>query len=230
MADDAAKVLIDAGVPFYQRGKWLVRPVVVPVQSFHGKTTNAAQLVEVELPYLRDTLCQNSCWVKYRRPLEEVEGHPSAGGSRAGAAEAVWRLDVPGARRDHLDADAAPRRHDPAGRGLRSSDAIAADRSADDAGHPGAADARDALAALELLKDLLVEFPFVDDEGVSLAVALVGDHLDGVPRRLSRWCRCTSSTRRRPGRGKSYLLSTVSWIATGQAMPVLGSGRPGGVG
>ena len=38
-------------------------------------------------------------------------------------------------------------------------------------------------------------------------------------------CRCTSSTRRRPARGKSYLLSTVSWIATGQAMPVLGAGK-----
>ena len=27
------------------------------------------------------------------------------------------------------------------------------------------------------------------------------------------------------GSGKSYLLSTVSWIATGQAMPVLGAGK-----
>ena len=27
------------------------------------------------------------------------------------------------------------------------------------------------------------------------------------------------------GTGKSYLLSTVSWIATGQAMPALGSGK-----
>ncbi len=65
MANDAAKVLIDAKVPFYQRGKALVRPVVRPVQTFDGKMTSAAQLVEVELPYLRDTLCKNSCWVKY---------------------------------------------------------------------------------------------------------------------------------------------------------------------
>ena len=65
MADDAAKVLIDAKVPFYQRGNTLVRPVVRPVQTFGGKTTTAAQLVEVELPYLRDTLCRNSHWVKY---------------------------------------------------------------------------------------------------------------------------------------------------------------------
>ena len=65
MADNAAKVLIDAGVPFYQRGQSLVRPVTVPVQSFHGTTASASQLVEVSLPYLRDTLCQNSCWVKF---------------------------------------------------------------------------------------------------------------------------------------------------------------------
>jgi putative DNA primase/helicase len=65
MADCAAEVLIDEGVPFYQRGRSLVRPVIRPVQTFDGKMTTAAQLVEVELPYLRDTLCQNSCWVKY---------------------------------------------------------------------------------------------------------------------------------------------------------------------
>ena len=52
-------------------------------------------------------------------------------------------------------------------------------------------------------------------------------------RRLSRRCaaapipscRCTSLTRRRPASGKSYLLSTVSRIATGQPMPVLGAGK-----
>ena len=31
--------------------------------------------------------------------------------------------------------------------------------------------------------------------------------------------------RRRPGLGKSYLLVTVSWIATGQAMPTMGAGK-----
>ena len=37
------------------------------------------------------------------------------------------------------------------------------------------------------------------------------------------WCRCTLVDAPEAGTGKSYLLSCVSWIATGQAMPALGS-------
>jgi DNA polymerase len=77
MADAAASVLIDAEVPFYQRGKSLVRPVVKQVQTFNGKMTSAAQLVEIELPFLRDTLCQNSCWVKYNAKKKKwMDIHP----------------------------------------------------------------------------------------------------------------------------------------------------------
>ena len=80
----------------------------------------------------------------------------------------------------------------------------------------------DALAALRLLKDLLAEFPFVDE--VSLAVALSAQ--------ISTVCRGAYPIMPvhvvdapAAGSGKSYLLSTVSWIATGQAMPVLGAGK-----
>ncbi len=37
MADRAAEILIEAKVPFYQRGDELVRPVILPVDTFHGK-------------------------------------------------------------------------------------------------------------------------------------------------------------------------------------------------
>ena len=137
MADAAAEVLIDAGVPFYQRGKSLVRPVTVPVQSFHGTTASASQLVEVELPYMRDTLCQNSSWVKYDgRSKKWKDIHPPVEAAQV-LLEAVWRLGLPGDRRDHLDADDASGRHHPVQARLRSRDAVAADRSAADAGYPG---------------------------------------------------------------------------------------------
>ena len=54
-------------MPFYQRGRSLVRPVVKQVQTFDGKMTSASQLADVELPYLRDTLCKNSSWVKFNK-------------------------------------------------------------------------------------------------------------------------------------------------------------------
>ena len=75
MADAAAEILLAAKVPFYQRGDRLVRPVVLPVQSFGGEMTSAAQLVEVELPYLRDTLCQEIALDEIRPALEKVAGH-----------------------------------------------------------------------------------------------------------------------------------------------------------
>ena len=77
MTDEAAAILLAAGVPFYQRGDKLVRPVVLPVETFGGKTTSAAQLVEVELPYLRDMLCRKSRWVSLDRRGAIVGGHPS---------------------------------------------------------------------------------------------------------------------------------------------------------
>ena len=77
MADQAAAALIGAKVPFYQRGNRLVRPVVQPVQSFGGKSTMAAQLVEVELPYLRDTLCRHSHWIKWNMISKKwLPAHP----------------------------------------------------------------------------------------------------------------------------------------------------------
>ena len=38
-------------------------------------------------------------------------------------------------------------------------------------------------------------------------------------------CQCTSVDAPAAGSGKSYLLNTVSWIATGQAMPTMGAGK-----
>jgi hypothetical protein len=64
MADRAAEILLEAKVPFYQRGKTLVRPVITPVETFQGGTTSTAQLVAVELPYLRDAMCRVAQWLK----------------------------------------------------------------------------------------------------------------------------------------------------------------------
>ena len=127
---------------------------------------------------------------------------------------------------NHQHADAAPGRHGLESRGLRSSDAIAADRSANDARHSGAPDRGGrAKARSTLIKDdLLFEFMFDDDGGVSRAVALSAI--------ISTVCRGAFPVvpmhiidAPAAGSGKSYLLSTVSRIATGHPMPVLGAGK-----
>ena len=176
----------------------LVRPVVVPVQSFHGQTTNSAQLVEVELPYLRDKLCQNSCWVKYDgRSKKWKDIHPPVDAAQVLLKRfGDWKFRVlagiistPTLRPDGTILKAAG--YDPATQLLLIDPPEMPDI-------PDKPTREDALAALKLLKDLMAEFPFAEDEGVSLAVGAVGNHLNGVPWRLSRSCRSTSPTRRRP--------------------------------
>jgi hypothetical protein len=222
MADEAGKVLIRAGAALYQRGKSLVRPVTVPVQSFHGTTASASQLVKLSLPYLRDTLCKNSSWVKYdARSRKWKEIHPPADAAQVLLERfGDWDFRViagiistPTMRPDGTILSEPG--YDPVTQLLLVAPPPMRDI-------PDKPTREDALQALGVLKDLIREFPFVDDEGVSLAVALsaiispvcrgaypiVPVHIIDAPE---------------AGTGKSYLLSTVSWIATGQAMPALGS-------
>ena len=62
----------------------------------------------------------------------------------------------------------------------------------------------DALAALKLLKELLAEFPFVDD--VSRSGGAVGPDLDGVPRRVPD---CAGACGRRAGGRERQELSAL---------------------
>jgi putative DNA primase/helicase len=85
----------------------------------------------------------------------------------------------------------------------------------------------DAEAALGLLKGLLSEFPFtVDEDGSSVSRAV------GLSAIVSVICRGAfpvmpmhAVDAPAAGTGKSYLLSTVSWIATGQPMPIIAAGK-----
>lgn len=224
MADAMAKVLIDEAVPFYQRGRSLARPVVVPVQSFHGTITSASQLVNVSLPYLRDTLCKNSCWVKFDgRSKKWKDIHPPVEAAQVLLERyGDWDFPViagiistPTMRADGSILQAAG--YDPA------TQLLLIDPPAMPA-IPDNPTFDDALRSLKLLKDLICEFPFVKDDGVSLAV--------GLSAIISPVCRGAYpivpvhiADAPEAGTGKSYLLSVVSWIATGQAMPALGSDR-----
>ena len=225
MADRAAEVLLDAKVPFYQRGNRLVRPVVLPVQTFGGKSATAAQLVEVDLHYLRDTLCQKSRWVKFdMRSKKWLAAHPPADAAQVLLKRfGDWTfpalagiITTPTLRPDGTILKDAG--YDPATQLLL----IDPPPMPEIPEHPTK---DDALAALKLLKDLMAEFPFaVDDDGVSLSVALSA-HISTVCRGAYPIVPVHIVDAPAAGSGKSYLLSTVSWIATGQAMPVLGAGK-----
>jgi hypothetical protein len=223
MADRAAEVLLEAQVPFYQRGDKLVRPVVLPVKTFHGKATLAAQLVEVDIHYLRDMLCQNSQWLKFdgrSGSWKKIHPPPEAAMvllKRFGDwvfPSIAGIITTPTLRPDGTILSTPG--YDPETR-LLLIDPPAMHAIAK---HPTKADA---IAALNFLKDgPLREFPFVDD--VSRAVALSA-YLSTVCRGAFLVVPMHVIDAPVAGSGKSYLLSTCSAIATGRAMPVISTGK-----
>ena len=47
IATEVEKMLLDSGVPLYQRSDALMRPIIKKVDASHGKTTKVAQLKEL---------------------------------------------------------------------------------------------------------------------------------------------------------------------------------------
>jgi Primase C terminal 2 (PriCT-2) len=221
MADRAAEILLEAKVPFYQRGDKLVRPVVQPVKTFGGNTTHAAQLVEIDIHYLRDMLCRTSQWMKLDQRSRSWKAiHPPSDAAMILLKRfGDWAfppiagiITTPTLRPDGTILSAPG--YDPATRLLL----------VDPPPMPSIPDnptRDDAVAALEFLKGLLREFPFVNN--VSRAVALSG-YLSTVCRGGYPVVPLHVIDAPVAGSGKSYLLSTVSWISTGEAMPVIGTG------
>ena len=65
LADESEALLIEAGVPFYERSNTLARPIVRIVDTFHGTKTSVAQLARVDAVYARDILCRIAVWVRF---------------------------------------------------------------------------------------------------------------------------------------------------------------------
>jgi putative DNA primase/helicase len=67
IATDAEGHLVTAGVPFFQRGSQLVRPVIEEVSASDDRKTTTAALVAVSECYMRDQLCRTIKWEKFVR-------------------------------------------------------------------------------------------------------------------------------------------------------------------
>jgi putative DNA primase/helicase len=85
---------------------------------------------------------------------------------------------------------------------------------------PRAPSHSDALAALQLLDDLLTEFPFVSDNGVSHAAALCL-LLTAVQRGMMPVAPMFVIVKPQPGTGGSYLVDIAAAIALGDVPPVI---------
>lgn len=65
LATKAEAMLIEAGVPIYQRGGKLVRPIIETVDASRGRKTKIAQLRILDPVYLRDLMGRHAKWERY---------------------------------------------------------------------------------------------------------------------------------------------------------------------
>jgi putative DNA primase/helicase len=242
IVNDTETMLIKAGVPLYQRGEALVRPIIREVDASHGRRTKVAQLVQLNPTYARDLMCQHCDYYRFdKREGEWIRTlAPIAIANTLLARNGDWHVPVIvgclSCQTLRPDGSLLTQQgYDPATRLLLVEPPpmppFPQDADADFAyyfggTHPFGSLAdllrrEDALQAMALLKELLVEFPFVDD--VSRAVALsaiitpiVRGAFPVTPMHVARAAVA--------GSGKSFLWDITSAIAIGQLMPVMAAG------
>ena len=219
VATAAEDALLGAGVPIYQRGNALVRPVVQDVAASRGRMTVSAALTEMTVASVIDTLCGCATWEKYDARAEDFVriNPPKQVAETLLSRSGQWRvpkvvgvITTPTLRPDGTilsepGHDATTRLYHAADPGLRLRKEVHAPTRAL------------AEKALKLLEGLLVDFPFVSKTGRAVALsAIMTPILRGampvVPLHAFR-----ANTM---GSGKSYLVDVASTVATGRPCPV----------
>lgn len=221
-ADEAEQALIDAEIQFYERSNGLVRPIVKEVDALRGGKTKAAQLATVCLVYMRDLLGRVAHWVRFDAETQRWVpiNPPTAVAATVLARAGEWAfpsiagiittptlrpggtvLDQPGFDPDTRLLLIDPPEMEPIPDNPTKSDAV---------------------AALDLLKGLIVEFSFVD--GVSRAVMLSA-LITPVARGAFPVAPMHTMDAPVAASGKSFFLDIVAAIATGQPMPVISTGK-----
>ena len=221
---ETEEAIVASGTPIFTRSGSLVRPVIEKVPAAKGRQTTVARLKTMCPASLADHVAQVARYQRFDgRSKDWVTINPPGEVMNALLArDGKWRLHpiagvitTPTIRSDGSILDRPG--YDPETRLYLSLDpgfrmpAIPA--------HPG----RDeAVKALRLLEELLVDFPFVSevDRSVglsSLMTPVVRGALPTAPLHAIR-----AST---PGTGKSYLVDLASVIATGRRCPVIAAGR-----
>jgi putative DNA primase/helicase len=215
------KTLIEAGVPFYQRGGELVRPVIRAVKAAHGRLTKTAQLKPVTATYMRDTMCRHILWERFAHGDWTRAMAPMNVATTLLDRDGVWGFQ------EIVGVIATPT--------MRPDGSLLVKQGYDLATRlllieppampeiPDQPTRYDAMKALALLEELIAESPF-DDEA-SRSVALSG-LITPVVRGAFAVAPMHVSSAPVAGSGKSFLWDLVAGISTGQQrMPVIAAGN-----
>lgn len=217
-ADEALAAMHQAKVPFYQRDRSLVRVSLAKAKTSDGEVIEIAGLINVTAPILGRSMGQSAEWEKLLKSGEPVRiDPPKEVIEQVAAMSGEWPFPpVTGVISTPT---------------LRQDGTILATSGYDDAtglvlvapppmphipDHPTR---RDAAQSLDLLADLLAEFPFADEASrsvafsMSLTTVLRGALLPAVPMHVA--------TAPQPGTGKSFLADVSSAISTGERCAVI---------
>jgi hypothetical protein len=223
VATKTQKMLIGAGVPFYQRGGELVRPIISIVKAAHGRLTKAVQLKAVSSTFMRDTMCRHALWLRFDK--REDDWVPATAPMNVAQTlldrDGVWRFP------EIVGVIATPT--------MRPDGSLLVKQGYDLATRllliepplmptiPDEPTRDDALEALALLEELISESPF-DDEA-SRSVALSG-LITPVVRGAFAVAPMHVSSAPVAGSGKSFLWDMCAGISTGQQrIPVIAAGN-----
>lgn len=220
LATRGEQAIVETGLPVFQRGRELVRPVQQEVPASKGRMTVSAGMSRILTHGMIDLLCQAAHWTKYNgRKKKEVPTDPTEKIaniilSRVGQWEfpvVAGVITTPTMRPDgtvlHQPGyDPETRLYQVRDPNLRPSYI------------PNEPTRIDADRALETLNSLLDEFPFVADVDRSVALsALITPVVRGAIS-VAPLHAIKAST---AGTGKSYLADLASAISTGRPCPVI---------
>jgi putative DNA primase/helicase len=212
--------LIESGMPVYQRGRSLVRPIRSEVPASRGRTTLAAGLAALATPAMVDRLCRVARWERFDGRIKDWVriDPPDKVAATILSRIGEWRfpaiagvITAPTLRADGtlLTApgyDAATRLYHVRDANLDITPFVPR--------HPSK---EDAYRALEDLQYLLKNFPTVTP--VDQAVALSG-MISPVVRGAVGVSPMHAYRASTAGTGKSFLVDVASVIATGRPCPV----------
>jgi phage gp37-like protein len=221
LATQGEAALLGAGVPLYQRGGALVRPIIETVDATRGRKTKIAQLKVLDNVYLRDLLSRHAVWKRWdARGMQLVLINPPMEvAATILARTGDWSFPV------IAGVISTPT--------MRPDGSLLTEPGYDKAtglllvepppmpSVPDEPTRQNALDALKLLEDLLIGFPFVDDVARACALSAM---ITPVVRGAFPVTPMHASRAPTAGTGKSFLFDTVAAIAIGQPMPVMSTG------
>ena len=208
-----------AGVPFYQRGKDIVRVCLVKLKLSNSKDVQVPAVSIVTRPMLMRALMRSATWHVYNSEFELV------------------RIDPPGDLGDHIlgmigEWPFPPLRGVIATQTMRYDGTLLTKPGYDKATGlvlfnpppmpeiPDRPTKADADAALAILRDLLVEVDFAEDDNVSLSGA-ISMLMTPVLRGMMPVAPMHVVTKPAAGSGGSYMQDIMAAIALGEGCPVL---------